>query len=56
MMAWVHDEIQVMCPRNLGEATGQSLVDASLAAGQKLNFNMPVDAEYQIGKNWSETH
>lgn len=56
MMAWVHDEIQVMCPTSLGDVIGQSLVDASLAAGQKLRFNMPVDAEYQIGKNWSETH
>ena len=56
MMAWVHDELQVSCPPEHAEDVGKLLVQAALDAGTRLGFNMPVDAEYSIGKDWSECH
>lgn len=56
LMAWVHDELQVACPAEYAEQVGRLLVKAANDAGTRLGFAMPVDAEYQIGENWSECH
>jgi len=56
LMAWVHDELQVSCPAEYADQVGGLLVKAANDAGTRLGFAMPVDAEYQIGKNWSECH
>ncbi len=56
MMAWVHDELQVACPPEYADEVGKLLVQSALDAGERLRFAMPVDAEYQIGKDWSECH
>jgi DNA polymerase-1 len=56
LMAWVHDELQVACPAEYAEQVGELLVKAANDAGERLKFAMPVDAEYQIGKDWSECH
>jgi len=56
LMAWVHDELQVACPAEYADQVGELLVKAANDAGTRLGFAMPVDAEYQIGKNWSECH
>jgi DNA polymerase-1 len=56
MMAWVHDELQVGCPPEYAEQVGELLVKAALDAGTRLGFNMPVDAEYQVGKDWASCH
>ncbi len=56
LMAWVHDELQVACPAEYAEQVGDLLVKAANDAGTRLKFAMPVDAEYQIGKDWSECH
>ena len=56
LMAWVHDELQVACPPEYAEQVGDLLVKAANDAGTRLGFAMPVDAEYQVGKDWSECH
>ncbi len=56
LMAWVHDELQVACAPEDAEEVGRLLIKAANDAGTRLGFHMPVDAEFQIGKDWSECH
>ena len=53
---WVHDEVQVSCPDALADEVGALLVQAANDAGTELKFNMPTDAEYGKGGDWSCTH
>ena len=55
-VAVVHDEIQASVPPAQAEQAGELMVEAAKIAGEKLGFRLPVDAEYSVGKNWSETH
>lgn len=55
-VAVVHDEIQASVPPSQAEKAGELMVEAARIAGDKLGFRLPVDAEYSVGKNWSETH
>jgi DNA polymerase-1 len=55
-VAVVHDEIQASVPPAQAEKAGELMVEAARIAGEKLGFRLPVDAEYSVGKNWSETH
>jgi DNA polymerase I-like protein with 3'-5' exonuclease and polymerase domains len=55
-MATVHDEWQLECPPEIAEEVGKLGVQALLEAGEKLDCKMPIDGEYQIGKDWSECH
>ena len=56
LMAWVHDELQVGCPPEHADTVGNILVESARLAGERLGFRCPVDAEYQVGKNWAECH
>ncbi len=56
LMAWVHDELQVACPAEYADQVGEQLVKAANDAGDRLGFARRVDAEYQVGKDWSECH
>ena len=53
---WIHDEVQVSAAPEVAEQVGALLVQAALDAGNDLKFNMPMDAEYGVGKDWSCTH
>ena len=55
-VANVHDEWQVEVLEEEAEQLGQLGVDAIRAAGVYYNLNCPLDGEYKIGGNWSETH
>ena len=55
-MAYVHDEMQYACPAEFAEEAGKIVCDAAVEAGERLNINMRVDAEYQIGTSWKDTH
>ena len=52
----VHDEWQVETPVKYGEEVGQLGVMAIRQAGVALALRCPLDAEYKVGRNWSETH
>ena len=55
-VANVHDEWQIECHEDDAKQVGELGVKAIQLAGQMLQLNCPLDGEYQIGNNWSETH
>lgn len=56
LVAWVHDEIQLETPQAYAEQLGKIAVEAARTAGVVLKTRCPMDAEYSIGTNWSESH
>lgn len=56
MVAWVHDEWQTEVREDHAEELGKIQVQSIRDAGPLLNFLCPLDGEYKIGYNWSETH
>ena len=52
----VHDEWQLEVKESVADSTGQLGVDAIRQAGEGLELFCPLDGEYKIGDNWSETH
>ena len=55
-VANVHDEFQVETREDLAETVGKLGVESIIEAGKVLKLNCPLDGEYRIGDNWSETH
>jgi DNA polymerase I-like protein with 3'-5' exonuclease and polymerase domains len=56
LVAWVHDEIQIETSKADAEVVGQLCVEAARTAGVVLKTRCPMDAEYHVGTNWSESH
>mgnify|MGYP001590381027 CR=1 FL=1 len=56
MCAWVHDEIQVACRADIAEKVGEIAVQTIRRVTEVLNFNCPLDGEYNIGDSWADTH
>lgn len=52
----VHDEAQFSCNAEDADKLGQLFVDSIAKAGQELKFICPLDGEYNVGKNWKDTH
>ena len=52
----VHDEFQWECSEDLAKPFGQRARMSLKKAGEDLGVRCPLDGEYKIGKNWSETH
>lgn len=52
----IHDEVQFSCESAHATSLGDSFVKSLVKAGTILKFNCPLDGEYKIGNNWSETH
>lgn len=55
-VANVHDEWQIECHESVADQVGKLGVDAIIEAGKILNLNCPLDGDYNVGENWSETH
>jgi DNA polymerase-1 len=55
-IAYVHDELQFSCKADIAEAAGKIITDAAIEAGVRLGIKMPINAEFKVGRNWSETH
>ena len=55
-VAFVHDEIQVLVKKDLGDKIGQLCVKAIERAGEYYNIRVPLTGEYKLGRNWAETH
>jgi len=56
LVAWIHDEVQIECPKQYGDQVGKLVVQSANEAGKILEFRCPVDAEYKIGNNWADCH
>jgi len=52
----VHDEFQYEVEENKAEEFGRLAVQSIIDAGKQLNVRCPLNGEYKIGNNWSETH
>ena len=52
----VHDEFQYEVEQSRAEEFGRLAVQSIIDAGKKLNIRCPLNGEYKIGNNWSETH
>jgi len=55
-VANIHDEWQVEVNKDHTKDFGSLAVQAIKDAGDYYNMRCPLDAEYKIGDNWSETH
>ena len=55
-VANIHDEWQVEVHKAHAEYFGKLAVTAVQEAGEYYKMNCPLNAEYNIGDNWSETH
>jgi len=52
----VHDEFQTEVAEDHADEFGKLAVSAIIEAGVQLNMKCPLDGEYKIGTDWSETH
>lgn len=56
VVANVHDEWQLETWHEDVDRLGDMAVNAIRQAGHYYKLNCPLDAEYKVGENWSETH
>ena len=52
----IHDEWQIEVRACQANRVGQLAVESLIDAGKYYNLRCPMDGEYKIGDNWSETH
>ena len=52
----VHDEWQVEAKEDIADEVGRLGVAAIVQAGWAYNLRCPLDGEFNVGNNWSETH
>ena len=55
-VANVHDEWQIEAEEMSSDTVGNLGVGAIIEAGKHFNLNCPLDGEYHVGRNWSQTH
>lgn len=55
-IANVHDELQIECSPDIAHELGQEVCECAEKAGRYLNCSIKTEAEYRVGRNWSETH
>jgi len=55
-VANIHDEWQIEVPKDKADFVGEFAVDSIVKAGEHFKLRCPLDGEYKIGDNWSETH
>jgi DNA polymerase I-like protein with 3'-5' exonuclease and polymerase domains len=55
-LAYVHDELQFSCPADIADAAGKIITDSAIEAGTRLGIKMPINAEFNVGKSWADTH
>ena len=57
IMGWIHDEVQIACPsEEEGNYVGDITKRMAREAGRALKVEIDIDAEYQLGRTWSDTH
>lgn len=52
----MHDEGQLEVSKKDAELVGVLARQSVITAGELLQLNLPLDAEYKIGTEWSQTH
>ena len=56
LVASIHDEYQFDCRKDQSEQFGKLTREAMKLTEKELNVRCPLDSEYKVGLNWSETH
>jgi DNA polymerase I len=56
LVASIHDEYQFEVRYDQAEEFGKLTQAAMKRVEKELNVQCPLDSEYKIGNNWSETH
>lgn len=55
-VANIHDETQSEVRKEIAPEYGEIAAQAIRDAGDYFNFRCPLDADYEVGMSWSETH
>ena len=55
-VANIHDEWQMEVRQDLSDHVGELAIECIIKAGEYYNLRCPMDGEYKVGDNWSETH
>ena len=55
-VANIHDEWQIEVSECRANKVGHLAVQSIIEAGKHFNLRCPLDGEFRIGRNWSETH
>lgn len=56
-VAWVHDELQIICKtKEIADEVGKLSAECAAEAGDYFRFRCPLTSDYAIGQNWAETH
>jgi DNA polymerase-1 len=55
-VANIHDEWQVEVKEEYADFFGDMAVKSIIESGKHFNLRCPLDGEYKVGGNWSETH
>jgi len=55
-VGWIHDELQLEVSPEIAQRIGELAKESIKEAGEYFKFLCPLDGEFKIGKNWSETH
>jgi len=55
-VANIHDEWQIEVTECRANKVGTLAVQSIIDAGNHFNLRCPLDGEFKIGRNWSETH
>lgn len=53
---WVHDEIQIECPKDKADEIGKLAVECIERTGKHFNLRVPLTGAYKSHINWSGTH
>jgi len=55
-VANIHDEWQIEVKESQADFVGETAVKSIIEAGEHFNLRCPMDGEYKVGGNWSDTH
>lgn len=55
-VAYIHDELQFTCDADIADEVGKVVIGSATEVGVRLGIKIRIDAEYNIGNNWKETH
>ena len=55
-VANIHDEWQIEVSECRANKVGTLAVQSIIDAGDHFNLRCPLDGEFKIGRDWSETH
>lgn len=56
IMAWVHDEVQIAARKGYENDVGHIARRMAKEAGEAFNLQVPIEAEYSVGRSWADTH